>query len=64
MKIDVLILFHLRFKEYLLVVLVGIINLLKNHVLEIYMPGIALCVVDMTMNKTQRAQLWVWNTNK
>ena len=50
----------MRFKEKLLVVLAGIINLLKNHVLETYMLGIALCVVDMTMNKKQRAQLRVW----
>lgn len=49
MKIDSLILFHLKFKENLLVVLVGITNLLKNHVLKTYMPGIVLCMVAMTI---------------
>lgn len=54
----------MKFKENLLVVLVGIINLFKKHVLKTYTSGIPLCIVDMTMNKTQRAQVRIWKTYK
>ena len=40
----------MKFKENLLVVLVGI-NLFKTNVLKSHILGIVLCMVDMTMNK-------------
>lgn len=40
----------MKFKENLLVVLVGI-NLFKTNMLKSHTSGIVLCMVDMTMNK-------------